>query len=593
MFSRRHVLSAVAVATLSLYPLASFAGDDKVGKIKAGGSQVEWQVTADNDRVTLTVKGPDGFRFEKTFAAGKSPSLRTQDGPNRSLADGSYTYELRVTPKISADVQKQLNAARAKGDDDAIAAISRANGLANTTLQSGGFRVLGGMIVSSDAVESTAHDGAAVVKKGTSGVTANATKGKLATNDNVIADDLIVQGSACVGLDCVNNESFGFDTLKLKENNTRIHFEDTSTSAGFPTDDWQLTANDSASGGLNKFSVEDLTSATVPFTIEGSTPTNSLYVDSTGFIGLGTASPGLQLHLTKTDTPGIRLEQTSGGGFTAQTWDVAGNEANFFVRDLTGGSRLPFRIRPGAPTSSIDISAAGLVGINTASPNTNGGKLQVSTGTGGAGMIATFGTDIIPLTMYHNGARAVLYYNGYNDGTNDKVFFGTNRVGTLEFNASSGIFSLKNTPAAGATNATATLSDRLVIDSNGNMGINTSSMAVGAVITHANGATLTSGGVWTNASSRALKQDIQELSADAAKETLNGLAAVTYEYKVDPNEHHVGFIAEDVPELVASKDRKGLSSMDIVAVLTKVVQEQQKTIDSLNQRLDELEKNKQ
>jgi hypothetical protein len=64
----------------------------------------------------------------------------------------------------------------------------------------------------------------------------------------------------------------------------------------------------------------------------------------------------------------MRLEQNSGGGFTAQTWDIAGNEANFFVRDVTGGSRLPFRIRPGAPTSSIDIAASGNVGIGTASP---------------------------------------------------------------------------------------------------------------------------------------------------------------------------------------------------------------------------------
>ena len=52
--------------------------------------------------------------------------------------------------------------------------------------------------------------------------------------DNVIPDDTIIQGSACIGLDCVNNESFGFDTLRLKENNTRIKFDDTSTSPGFP-----------------------------------------------------------------------------------------------------------------------------------------------------------------------------------------------------------------------------------------------------------------------------------------------------------------------------------------------------------------------
>src|ERR1700742_403782 len=97
--------------------------------------------------------------------------------------------------------------------------------------------------------------------------------------DTVIPDDLIVQGSTCVGLDCVNNESFGFDTIRLKENNTRIKFDDTSTGAGFPNNDWQLTANDSANGGLNKFSIENTTLGTIPFTVVGSAPTNSLFVD--------------------------------------------------------------------------------------------------------------------------------------------------------------------------------------------------------------------------------------------------------------------------------------------------------------------------
>jgi hypothetical protein len=186
--------------------------------------------------------------------------------------------------------------------------------------------------------------------------------------DTVIPDDLIVQGSACVGLDCVDGESFGFDTIRLKENNTRIKFDDTSTSPGFPNNDWQLTANDSASGGLNKFSIENITAATVPFTVLGPAPTNSLFVADTGKIGLRTAAPLLDIHISTGDTPAQRFEQTNSSGFTAQTWDIGANEANFFVRDLTGGSRLPFRIRPGAPTGSIDINAAGNVGVGTASP---------------------------------------------------------------------------------------------------------------------------------------------------------------------------------------------------------------------------------
>src|SRR5919197_2409793 len=86
-----------------------------------------------------------------------------------------------------------------------------------------------------------------------------------ASADQVIPDDLIVQGSTCVGLDCVNNESFGFDTIRLKENNTRMRFDDTSTGAGFPNNDWQLEANDSQSGGANRFMIADDTAARIPF----------------------------------------------------------------------------------------------------------------------------------------------------------------------------------------------------------------------------------------------------------------------------------------------------------------------------------------
>ena len=39
----------------------------------------------------------------------------------------------------------------------------------------------------------------------------------------------------------------------------------------------------------------------------------------------------------------------------------------------------------------------------------------------------------------------------------------------------------------------------------------------------------------------------------------------------------------------ATQDRKGLSPMDIVAVLTKVVQEQKKTIAEMQERIQALE----
>jgi hypothetical protein len=96
-------------------------------------------------------------------------------------------------------------------------------------------------------------------------------------------------------------------------------------------------------------------------------------------------------------------------------------------------------------------------------------------------------------------------------------------------------------------------------------------------------------GTISQTSSRAAKDNINELSAEKAMDAIKTITPVTYNYK-NNDESHVGFIAEDVPELVASKDRKSLSPMDIVAVLTKVVQEQNKTIEALSAKIDMIEK---
>jgi len=360
----RYVLLSLGCLLLPTLSFAKPSGPEPVGHLTTSASSVQWMTSAiDHEMVILTVVGPNGAVFHKEFARGSAPSFRLQDLGGR-LTDGAYTYELRVVPRISDEVKKQLAAARAEGDDDAAGRIQNAAGINPEALvQSGSLRVINGSFVSSDLDEPASGPTAA-------GKTPVASSVKVIKPlDVVTADDEIIQGSLCVGLDCVNNESFGFDTIRLKENNTRIKFDDTSTSTGFPNHDWQLTANDSASGGANKFSIEDITAATVPFTVTGSAPTNSVFVDSTGRLGLRTATPVLDIHVATSNTPAMRLEQNNSGGFTAQTWDIAGNEANFFVRDVTGGSRLPFRIRPGAPTSSIDINASGNVGVGTASPS--------------------------------------------------------------------------------------------------------------------------------------------------------------------------------------------------------------------------------
>ncbi len=141
---------------------------------------------------------------------------------------------------------------------------------------------------------------------------------------------------------------------------------------------------------------------------------------------------------------------------------------------------------------------------------------------------------------------------------------------------------------------------RLVVNSSWKMRLNTDGS-----LDMSNGASCTTGGVWTNASSRSLKENIENLNIGEALDALIKLNPVKYNYKLDSSDKHVGFIAEDVPDLVATSDRKGLSPMDITAVLTKVVQElkkeneeqklinneQKKIISDLQERITRLEKN--
>jgi len=378
---------AFVIATLNVIVLGQ-ANENQFATLSNSGGGVRFDVSAPHAAVTLTVIGPDNYSFSKEFKNGNAAEFKLAQAKGDRLPDGQYTYELRVTPNISKETKDALKAAREKGNESDVLRELRKNGSlpSQSLVQSGGFVILNGALILPGASEG-AQARATVAQPAAPQTTAAVYKGRtgykiqrnhprlLPMFDFVIADDLIVQGSGCFGLDCVDGENFGFDTIRVKENNTRIQFDDTSTSAGFPNNNWQIRANDSGSGGVNFLGFVDQgatgnsETGTIVFAVNSGASANSLRVASNSKVGLRTATPVLDMHANTTDTPAIRLEQNNTGGFTAQTWDIAGNEANFFVRDVTSGSRLPFRIRPGAPTSSVDIAANGNVGVGTASPN--------------------------------------------------------------------------------------------------------------------------------------------------------------------------------------------------------------------------------
>lgn len=372
-------------------------------------------------------------------------------------------------------------------------------------------------------------------------------------NEFTANGDLYVYNAACVGVDCVENaEAFGSDSIRLKENNLRIHFDDTSVGA-FPANDWRIVANDTASGGANYLAFEDSTAGRTPFKVEAGARTNALYVDSTGRIGIGTATPVLDTHTVTGNTPSMRLEQNNSGGFTPQTWDIAGNEANFFIRDVTGGSTLPFRIRPGAPSSSIDINGVGRVGIGQGSPaaplDVRGTATTIGTGNAALKLANSAGDVAFQLDAGANGS----FWNVAMRGSNETLVF--SKSGT------------------GFTEAT--------LDPNGNMTIR-GNLTVGGNCSDANGG---NGGV--DGCDRVFQPDypLPSIEEHAAQMWGNGYLPA------------VGPTPEDAPWNLGRKAAGMLNELEKAHIyidqLQRQLKEQQQLFEALKSRLEALERNLQ
>lgn len=450
----RGICVSLALTVLFLFSLPAFAGQqdadiriDSEGIRATGAPHITYML--------LRVADPSGRII---FEAGTDGSPIVWSVPPGTV-NGLYSYELRLGSEPKKERRDD-----SQGDGPEIPAM----------VESGSVFIENGLIVRPTVEETSLLNtlpslGVYVLNRAMDFLVSPAAAATvLATNDGII------RLSACIGFDCADDESFGFDTVRLKENNLRLHFEDTSTGA-FPSNDWRIIINDSISGGASYFAIEDSTAARIPFRIEAGAPANSLFLSSSGRIGVGTALPVLSLHVAKGDTPAVRLDQDGTAGWAPQVWDIGGNESNFFVRDVTNGSAIPFRIRPGNPTNTLTL---------------NGGKVGIGTWA--------------PTQELHVEGNAFI-------------------SGNLELG-----------------------------------------------------------------SSREIKEKIESLGADEAMMTVAMLRPVKFRYKASPEENSVGFIAEEVPELVATNSRKSLGPMDIVAVLTRVVQEQQKAIDELNQTIAQL-----
>lgn len=270
-----------------------------------------------------------------------------------------------------------------------------------------------------------------------------------------------------------------------------------------------------------------------------------------GNVGIGTATP-----VNKLD-----LRATTGSAYAGITGTFGGN-AGVILNNLradgtsSGSAILKSNAADGSFTIDTPISSEvlrltpdGKVGINNRNP---GNALTVTAAASSYVQLMSLG------------------------GNAGHIFTAGGKEAVIRLNIADGSFTWEN------PNGT----ERMRITQSGNVGIGTATPT--QPLQMGSGAFVSTGGVWTNASSRTLKHDIADLSGGQAIDTLVHLQPVSFQYNAEPGRTHIGFIAEDVPELVATEDRKGLAAMDILAVVTKVVQEQQATIHAQSTTIDEL-----
>jgi hypothetical protein len=276
-----------------------------------------------------------------------------------------------------------------------------------------------------------------------------------AADDVLTTADGIVRNFLCVGAGCVDPESFGTDTVKLKAAALRLLFEDTSTGTGLPGNDWRLVANDLASGGRDYFALVDATSNRQVVRVEAGARTNAIFVDDKDRVGLGTSLPQDSLHVLAGRAPTLRLEQDTSQGEPPITWRLSAGTSSFAIiggQDPNSLFKIPFAINTAAPSNSLRIATNGNIGLGISSPQAS---LDIFSNSGDAQVR-------VSETNFNSSPRTLL--NLVNNGRPEIVLANTDTGGEWSFGAGTN-FILKQ----GAVGSTSSAKTKLFeIDDAGN-----------------------------------------------------------------------------------------------------------------------------
>jgi hypothetical protein len=227
---------------------------------------------------------------------------------------------------------------------------------------------------------------------------------------------------------------------------------------------------------------QDNTSTTTGSLIFVNGSTEQMRINSSGNVGIGTASPSVKLDVSQVSTGSVvrfqgdaallrylEFKSIDAGAFTGAGWDRNVNSASGFHTWSTAG------------TERLRIFANGRVAINTTTDA--GYQLDVNGGTRVTGRVTVTGNDTLGLSIARAGTSAISseIYNG--GGDNGWLLWGVeSSAGGVIFpgtTAYASVFgSFRNVPIQFATNNTV----RMTIDGGGSVGIGVASPSASAIL---------------------------------------------------------------------------------------------------------------
>jgi len=313
------------------------------------------------------------------------------------------------------------------------------------------------------------------------------------------------------------------------------------------------------------------TSRSINFRAGGSA-TDHVSINNLGSVGIGTTSPETKLHIYSSATTGeIRLGGGNGSGNARMYFQAHASTAYI---DMYGNNQhLPLYIN-----ANPLIFNGGNVGIGTTSPNS---PLEIAGTTGKNYSASTAATlKLRDTATAATNVGGAIQFQGYKISTSNIGNFVA--IDGVKENSTSGDES--GTFRVFTSNSSGTLSEKIRVTSDGNVGIGTTSPSTKLEVI----GTITCTTL-VETSSIVAKTNVRKLSSQ--KDKISKLSPVSFNYKND-NKRSLGLIAEEVakvyPELVEYDGGQplGVNYSKLTAVLISTVNELVAEVAELKKQLN-------